>query len=83
MEDVVDDPTELWTEAPVESDSDEEDAEQRAALAGREESDIEEADDSEPVVGMQEVLDRRSKYLCRKIRILRLYARIFEPLRAS
>ena len=43
----------------MESDSDEEDAEQRAALAGREESDREEADDSEPVVPMS-LRDARS-----------------------
>ena len=50
VDDVVDDPTEKWTEAPVESD--EEDASLRNALAACEESDQEEADDSEPVIPM-------------------------------
>ena len=50
VEDVLEDsdPTELWTAAPVESD----DAELRAALQARAESDEEEADVSEAAVSM-------------------------------
>ena len=50
----MDDPTEKWTEAPVESD--EEDVSLRNALAACEESDKEEADDSEPVTPIFELL---------------------------
>lgn len=50
VNDVVGDRTELWTEAPAEFEDG--DAELRAALAARESSDEEEADDSEPVVPM-------------------------------
>ena len=49
-EDLIDDPSENWTAAPI--DSDDEDAESRAALQECEESDKEEADEGEPVVPM-------------------------------
>jgi hypothetical protein len=50
VEDLLNDATEQWTAAPVESD--EEDAERTAAYRAREASDEEEADESEPVVPM-------------------------------
>jgi len=50
VEDLLNNATEQWTAAPVESD--EEDAERTAAYRAREASDEEEADESEPVVPM-------------------------------
>ena len=50
VNDVVGDRSELWTQAPAEFEDG--DTELRAALAARESSDEEEADDSEPVVPM-------------------------------
>ena len=50
VEDVLDDPTEAWTAAPVESDD--EDADLRAAFQARAESDEDEADVNEVVMPM-------------------------------
>ena len=79
VEDVLNDVTEQWTAAPVESDD--EDAECRAAMEAAE-PDEEEADVSELVVPMTLRDARaRSRYLCRRTRAWRLCTHILGQLR--